>query len=165
MPKTLELYKIVGPLRKIGIPAAAIADLDFLGNPTGDWENILNACQVDKGLWAQIETDRKIITASVSHDALKQNGINDLNPTEKTKAEFLLQALGKYGLFLVHVGELECWLKKIGATGHGPNWLIDVFAKIGSTDNDKNYIKPEAGDVWLFLENVEKYIVSKLLAT
>ena len=37
-----------------------------------------------------------------------------------------------------------------GAIGHGSNWLIDIFEKMGEDPEKPNYIRPGKGDVWDF---------------
>ena len=155
------LCKIVGPLRKIGVPAAAIPDLDFLTNNDGDWENMLDACEIPKKEWLRIQTERKAISKTGKN--LKENGLDILEATEKTKIEHLLTELESYGLFIVPVGQLECWLKGIGAKNeHGSKWLIDLFPKIGSSKEDANYLRPTCDDVWLFIDKIGKWIDSKM---
>jgi hypothetical protein len=63
-----------------------------------------------------------------------------------------------YGLFVVRSGELESWLQHLGATGHGPAWLIDIFQKMGDDPDNANYLKPAADDVWLFISSVKRWL-------
>ncbi|WP_445768959.1 hypothetical protein, partial [Rheinheimera sp.] len=57
-------------------------------------------------------------------------------------------------------GELECWLKPLDATGHGPRWLVEVFEKMGEDPNSDNYVKPENGDVWDFISSINEWASS-----
>ncbi|MGA3289994.1 MAG: AAA family ATPase [Candidatus Bathyarchaeia archaeon] len=155
------LHKIVGPLRKIGISASAVADIDFLFDTDGAWENILETCQVERKEWGRIQNERKSITAGITANILKENGIKALSEIEKAKAELLLDELCKYGLFIVPEGELECWLKEIGVKGHTPQWLIELFSKIGSSESDTNYLNPDKNDVWSFIDNIADWINSR----
>ena len=70
----------------------------------------------------------------------------------------LLQRLREYGLFVVRDGELESWLPELGAVGHGPTWLVDVFEKMGEDPEDTSYLRPSAGDVWLFLSEIKDWL-------
>ena len=62
-------------------------------------------------------------------------------------------------MFVVSSGELESWLKPLGAGGHGPSWLIDMFTKMGEDPDAQAYIKPAEGDVWEFMSQVKKWLV------
>ncbi|MEZ5475122.1 MAG: hypothetical protein R3E72_08975, partial [Steroidobacteraceae bacterium] len=50
---------------------------------------------------------------------------------DREAATNLLERLAEYGLFAVANGELESWLKQLGANGHGPAWLISIFERMG----------------------------------
>jgi hypothetical protein len=60
----------------------------------------------------------------------------------------------------VPAGELESWLKSIGATGHGPAWLINVFENMGDDLDGVKYVKPYSDDVWLFLSELRAWLVN-----
>lgn len=64
----------------------------------------------------------------------------------------------KCSLRVVPVGELECWLKEKGAEGHGPEWLADLFSKIGNSENETNYLKPAENDIWSFIDYIAKWV-------
>jgi hypothetical protein len=53
---------------------------------------------------------------------------------------------------------LESWLKPLGATGHGPSWLIEVFGLMGENPDAAGYIKPAVGDVWDFVGQIKSWI-------
>lgn len=61
---------------------------------------------------------------------------------------------------MVPHGELETWLKGLGATGHGPAWLIGVFEKMGEDPNHATYVKPADDDVWAFLGQVKHWLTN-----
>ena len=73
----------------------------------------------------------------------------------------LFKQLADTGVFAVPGGELEFWLKSLGATGHGPAWLINVFERMGEDPGDgANYLKPGNNDVWRFLSEVKTWLVN-----
>ncbi len=80
-----------------------------------------------------------------------------MSTPDKGRAEAFLAELEKYGLFLVRSGELESWLPSVGAQGHGPEWLVDLFSRIGQSEDDSDYLHPETGDVWQFLDAVSNW--------
>lgn len=96
----------------------------------------------------------------LSIDMKKQGGISALPDDEKEAAQNLLGQLKEYGLFVVPNGELECWLKQLGASGHGPKWLVEVFEKMGENPDSENYVKPENGDVWSFISSINEWASS-----
>jgi hypothetical protein len=62
-------------------------------------------------------------------------GISPLNTTQERKAKRLLIELGKYGIFVVDVGELEGWLASLElnkSRGKG-GWIVKAFEKLGSS--------------------------------
>jgi hypothetical protein len=55
-------------------------------------------------------------------------------------------------------GELECWLPELEVGGHGPEWLTQVFAKMGTDPSDPAYKKPTQGGVWRFIQRVATWV-------
>ena len=78
----------------------------------------------------------------------RDGGLDILEGEDKEAAENLCEKLAEYGLFVVKKGELESWLPSLGASGHGPSWLIDVFQKMGEDPEDQSYLRPGVDDVW-----------------
>jgi hypothetical protein len=72
----------------------------------------------------------------------------------------LLEKFREYGVFIVAGGELESWLKPLGATGHGPTWLVDIFQKMGENPDDGAYVWPSTGDVWDFMGQIKGWIAA-----
>ena len=159
------IHKLVAPLRRIGIPAAAIVDLDLLEEGGTNWESLLDACQVPASKRNHLEIERDYLAGRFAAApkvgkarAIKSQGVKALEEGDRKRAEELLQALSTHGLFLVPVGELELWLRQLGATRHGPNWLVHLFSQIGQSDGDPNYLAPGEGDVWEFLEKIAAWV-------
>jgi hypothetical protein len=50
------------------------------------------------------------------------------------------------------------WLKRLGAKGHGPTWLIDIFQKMGEEPEADSYVKPGDGDVWSFMSQIKVWL-------
>ncbi|WP_292735980.1 hypothetical protein [Nostoc sp. JL31] len=72
----------------------------------------------------------------------------------------LFDKLAEYGLFAVRKGELESWLLQLGATGHGPNWLINIFEKMGEDPESQDYLKPSDDDVWSFCSEIKQWFTN-----
>jgi hypothetical protein len=92
----------------------------------------------------------------------RDGGINLLAGQDKEAAENLLGQLAEYGAFVVHGGELESWLKPLGATGHSPGWLISIFEKMGDDPSTPGYVGPGNGDVWAFIGAIKAWISNPL---
>ena len=88
----------------------------------------------------------------------KDGGIELLKGQEREGCENLFSQLQGYGIFIVKNGEQESWLKPLGAIGHGSNWLIDIFEKMGEDPEKPNYIRPGKGDVWDFIGEIKQWI-------
>lgn len=102
------VYRIVGPLRRIGIPAAAIVDLDLLEQSSyTTWEQFLDACQVPAAVRTSLESQRaRVASAFAALDdadknsapfVIKGNAYADLHRDQKQRAEALLSELASIG--------------------------------------------------------------------
>ena len=96
---------------------------------------------------------------NTGRDMKREGGVGILPQAEREAALNLLKQLGEYGICVVPGGELESWLPGLGATGHGPSWLISVFEKMGEDTEADNYLRPSANDVWGFIYGVKAWLV------
>ena len=94
-------------------------------------------------------------------DMKRDGGITILQGTDKEAASNLLSKLAEYGLFVVPYGELESWLKPLNASGHGPNWLIEIFELMGEDPNSADFLKPEENDVWDFIYSIRRWFTDQ----
>lgn len=70
-----------------------------------------------------------------------------------------METLKQYGIFVVPVGELECWLPHLNIpTGNKTRRLREVFRVIGATQDDPNYLHPTDDGIWAFLRDVAMWI-------
>lgn len=91
----------------------------------------------------------KDITAALKKEskweALKRSGTSTLPSGDATQAfDELNEVLKQAGIFIVPVGELECFVKQIG--GHGPGWtnkVLEDYPDLSDKvyDEIKNFIK------------------------
>jgi hypothetical protein len=88
----------------------------------------------------------------------RDGGVSVLEHSDQEAASNLFEQLGDYGLFVVRSGELESWLKPLGASGHGPYWLVQAFERMGENPEDSAYVKPDGGDVWEFVEGIGTWL-------
>jgi hypothetical protein len=158
-----SIDRIVGSLRAVGVPAVAVVDLDVItSSAKSTWKKLLSSCGVPTSRQAFLSNERTAIanlfTQMPNPNAIKDGGLDHLQPADRQHAEALLAELRSYGLFLVPPGELESWLSAYGVSKHGPDWLIRMFAAIGLTPNDANYIQADSDDVWAFMDQIADWI-------
>ena len=149
------------PLRELGIPAVGIVDVDVLKEGGQVFTKLLEGAFIPQLNHLPYQTQRKSLLDVLN--ATKQNwkisgGINLLEGANYEACSNFFDQLDEYGVFIIRKGELETWLKELGATGHGSNWLIDIFSKLGENPDGINYIKPAEGDVWDFIGRVKQWI-------
>lgn len=153
---------ILRPLRKLGIPAAGIVDVDVVKDGGTTWTNLLSGANVpaiSHGSLATMRSAVKQAMDSTGRDMKRDGGVAILNQPDREAAENLLAQLGDYGIFVVPGGELESWLKHLGASGHGPSWLINVFEMMGEDPDAPEYLKPSLDDVWTFMQNMKRWLI------
>jgi AAA domain, putative AbiEii toxin, Type IV TA system len=160
------IHRLVRPLRKVGIPAAAIVDLDFLQiSNKSEWPELLSACGIAPADINRLDKERDLVVACFKglpdskdgRPALKASGLDALGLADRKRAELLLSELARYGLFLVNKGELESWLGILGISGKKLEWLVKVFERLGSDSAHTHYVQASADDAWSFVESVSKW--------
>jgi ABC-type cobalamin/Fe3+-siderophores transport system ATPase subunit len=167
------LHRIVAPLREMGVPAAAIIDLDVLSK--GDeLRRLLDAAQAQPSARESLiqAKDRffKLFCAAVGGDEeearrqMKREGVSLLSEGDcKALRTFLLDPLADHGIFVVPCGELESWLSML-AKGLGRSdkakWLMQVFERMGDDPDHPTYARPGSDDVWAFMDRLAAWIVA-----
>ena len=158
------IHEIIKPLREMGIPCAAIVDVDVVKNGGNTWSDLLSAAFVPEVTINSTGVSRGNIKTKFDEklpiNFKTQGGVNVLEGDDKEACNNLFDQLDKYGIFAVRNGELESWLKNLGAVGHGPDWLIDMFEKIGEDPTSVNYVKPSNDDVWKFLAAIKEWFTN-----
>lgn len=157
------VHTIVRPLRNLGIPAVGVVDIDVLKEGGTVWTSLLSAASVPPISHQPLGSLRASIKQAM--DSTGQNmkidgGTAVLDASTREAAENLLHQLGEYGIFVVPGGELESWLKHLGASGHGPAWLISVFEQMGENPEATTYVKPGGEDVWQFIASIKAWLVN-----
>jgi hypothetical protein len=149
--------RIIRPLREMGLPAAAILDLDLLKGRE-DFRDLLRSAFVPEVFWEPWEEQRRRLHQQINNADYKAGGIQRLSGEARTLADTLLASLSEYGVFLVPNGELECWLPELEVGGHGPEWLTQVFSRMGQDPSDAAYQRPTGGGVWRFIQRVAAWV-------
>lgn len=152
------LRRIVQPLREMGIPAAAIVDLDVI--KPGTLKLLLQAAFVPPPLAETLNSLKDRVRTAFQNAGLepKKVGIGALDKTDNEVAVALINYLKEYGIFVAPSGELERWLPEAGIAGHGPWWLTRMFTWMGADPKATNYLKPREGDVWEFMRGIAEWI-------
>lgn len=154
---------LIRPLRDLGIPAAAIVDIDVLKEGGNVWSGFLEGGfvpEIERHALATARTEVKWQFDATSLDMKRHGGIDLLSSGAKEAAINLFERLTEYGLFVVRKGEIESWLPGLGASGHGPAWLIDIFERMGEDPASPGYVKPGAGDVWDFIGGLKRWLTN-----
>lgn len=160
---------LVAPLRRLGIPTAAVADLDVIKRGGGEWSKQLDACGVPDMQKQSSHALRKsvldaLIAAAPSNTSKPEDyfktagGIGTLSPSDREAAENFISDLAKYGFFIVPGGEVEAWLKHLGVPQKTNGWRAKIFEALGSDPGSKNYVVPGVDDVWAFLGLINSWL-------
>lgn len=152
--------QVAGPLREIGIPAAMIVDIDILKDGGRVWSRLLDAACVPETSRTALNSHRSAVQRAFDEsgkDMKKDGGVAALDRDARESCVSLLNQLADYGIFVVSGGELESWLTELGVVGHGPEWLIEVFEKMGANPRSTDYVRPKDDDVWAFLEKIGEW--------
>ncbi|WP_417359656.1 ATP-dependent nuclease [Galbibacter sp.] len=155
------VWQIVKPLRELGIPAVGIIDIDVLKEGGQVFAKLLEGSFIPQLNHQPFQNQRRSLYETLNATGQNwktQGGIDLLNGEDREACSNFLNQLVEYGVFVIQKGELESWLKSLNASGHGSNWLIDIFSKMGDNPESVNYIKPEPGDVWDYIGNVKNWI-------
>src|ERR1700730_4746707 len=144
----------------MGIPAAAVVDLDLITN--SEQRLLYRAAGVPDGLVKTFGQWTGEVRAAFEQLGVqpKQAGINALKPADRDVASTLLEALEQYGVFVVNVGEVENWLATLGVTGQKREWLGRVIEAMGTDPAAADYLQPQRSDVWEFLRRIARWTSS-----
>ncbi|MEQ9618497.1 MAG: AAA family ATPase [Deltaproteobacteria bacterium] len=157
------IHTIIRPLRELGIPAAGIIDIDIIKDGGSVWTNFLKsgfAPELEHASLASLRSSVKKKFEETGKDMKRDGGVSVLSPTDKEAANNLFDKLADYGLFVVRKGELESWLPGLQGVGHGSDWLIDIFEKMGEDPSLPNYMKPSTNDVWEFVGQIKHWLTN-----
>lgn len=155
------IHEILRPLREMGIPCAGIVDVDVIKDGGKVWTSLLSSANVP---------DVTIKSSGISRGHLKtafeakkvnfktNGGLDILDESDKEACNNLFDQLDEYGIFAVRNGELESWLKQLGTkASHSPEWLIEIFEKLGEDPSSPTYVKPSTGDIWDFIFKIKTW--------
>lgn len=83
----------------------------------------------------EIKDIREAISLISKWDGLKKSGVNAIPSGDATTSfKKIDQLLREKGIYIVPVGELECFIKEVG--GHGPEWANAVLERYPNLDDE-----------------------------
>ena len=153
--------RIVGPLRRLGIPAAAVFDFDVLMGP--DFQRVWPLLHADTGFLRALQVERSEIRdlmEAKGREACKKSGIDAIDNEDKQRITQFLAKMAGFGIFFVPVGELECWLAELdGSPSTNKSvWITNIFTALGSDPTAGSYVSAGTADAWEFIEKIEAWI-------
>lgn len=155
------IHEILRPLREMGIPCAAIVDVDVVKEGGSVWTKLLNSANVPNVTIQSTGISRGQLKSAFDAKGINfktNGGVDVLDTTDKEACNNLFDQLDEYGIFTVRKGELESWLKSLGTTAsHSPEWLIEIFEKLGEDPSSPTYVKPSSGDIWDFTFKIKTW--------
>jgi energy-coupling factor transporter ATP-binding protein EcfA2 len=159
------VQNIIKPLRNLGIPAVGIVDVDVFKEGGVNWTRLLGCANMPPISHAPLGALRNSIKTAMEASGLdmkRDGGVDILPPSDREAAINLIEQLNDYGVFVVPFGELESWLKPLDVSGHGPAWLVKMFEAMGSDPESPDYVRPEEGDVWMFIHSIRTWLHNPL---
>ncbi|HZF85362.1 MAG TPA: AAA family ATPase [Burkholderiaceae bacterium] len=155
------IKNVIEPLRKFGVPAAAIPDIDIVKDGGKTWTEWLQAAHIPDVLHAGYQAQRssiKLCLEKTGKDMKAGGGVDILATAEKSAANLLFDTLEQYGIFVVRRGELENWLPVLGISGKKTDWTIATLERLGSDPSSQSYVRAGTDDVWQFMSGIMSWI-------
>jgi predicted ATPase len=152
---------IIGPLRRFGVPAAAIPDVDLIKDGGKTWTDWLSAAQMPVSLHSGYQAQRTSIKSDFEasgKDMKSDGGVSVLDGDRRLAADQFFDNLAEYGIFVVRGGELESWLSKLKVPGKKTDWTVAMLERLGSDPGNASYVQPGHDDVWAFMSSVVNWI-------
>lgn len=140
-----SLYKIAGPLRRMGIPTAVVADFDIVNLHGDEWGNLLDSVGVP-GAASLYSTCTDIVgelawLKTGGGDPIHRRGLGVLDEN-RASASDLIRRLKERGLFIVEGGTVETWLPDLPRA----NWiegaldLLDMYPQSEKLDGARTFL-------------------------
>lgn len=150
------------PLRSLGVPAAAIVDFDVLMDQ--NFAKLWPLLNEEPEVRRPIELRRDVIAKKMevaTRERCKQYGVLALEEADRKDAQDLITEFSKYGLFIVDIGELECWLTGVNGISRiadKSRWLVNTFEAMGSDPSTPQFVGPSEDNVWSFMACAKQWI-------
>jgi hypothetical protein len=154
--------RLMEPLRRLGVPAAGIVDLDAIVKG-GEWGPLWSAMNLTPPEHQALNSHRQrceeILRATEVDGSkpYKQVGLEAVSGDGRRVVEEFIDAIATQGLFVVPVGVLENWLPELGVEGKS-SWIERVFDAMGGDPAAEGYVLPEDGGPWDFVDRIEAWV-------
>jgi energy-coupling factor transporter ATP-binding protein EcfA2 len=146
------LHRIVAPLRQLGIPTAAIVDLDILKD--GGMKPLMDAAG-----YPQVASQQQGHIRKVLKDQLWRDGaVANLSAETRAELREFCDTCAAYGVFIVPGGAVESWLSELGVHVDKSRWVAAIFDRMGFDSSTENYVTPSDSDVWDFLRGIGTWL-------
>jgi hypothetical protein len=165
-----ETPLIAQPLQAAGVPCAMIFDLDIL-TPESDktWADSLRVKEVPTAVVSELSETRAAVWSSFQGRGggaevsriIKSHGLRALPASVVPVGERLLSRAAEFGVFLVHVGELEGWLRGLNINGSGRPWASQVVRRLREPAKSPEHVPRSPDDIWGFIAGVAAYLNSQ----
>ncbi len=154
------IAKLLRPLRELGIPAAAIVDLDTIWSDHR-WVSLFEAVGMDvetRDSFNKARNDCRLILTEYESARLKAEGLDALSDERRTVVARFLEDVSRYGVFVVPVGELESWLKYLDIEASKSSWVHELFDRMGTTPESESWVGPGQDDIWAFIDQIAAWV-------
>lgn len=154
------IWDIVRPLRELGIPCAGIVDIDVIKEGGTVWSKVMSGAFVPELSHGAMGVERGSIHKAfidTQKNFKRDGGVNALPPEQRAACNDFFDKLATYGIFVVHLGEIENWLPGLGVSTNKYSWLTSIFEAMGEDPESENYLQPADGDVWDFIGRVKSW--------
>ncbi len=111
--------RIIAPLRRLGVAAAAVIDIDLLLEGKSDaFQTLVEAAGMPPATRQSLGQLRGQLHAILKpkDKSLKQQGVDCVTGNERLDLNNFIDQMAQYGVFIVPAGELECWLPSLSRT-------------------------------------------------
>jgi ABC-type lipoprotein export system ATPase subunit len=154
--------RVIGPLRRLGAPAAGVLDLDTLWNSKNEWRPLYRAVGLKDGDPARLALEAQqalLARDSGERNRCKSRGVSGLPTAKRPAMRALINELATYGLFVVPVGELESWLPDLDVPASPKHkWIVGMLTSLGTDPAKPGFVTPGRGGVWRFIDAIEKWV-------
>lgn len=150
--------EIFGPLRRFGVPAAAVLDIDVIKDK---FSETLGAAGVPGPSRAPLGAWRSAVKSafeSAAIDMKLRNALTRLPSDAQAAANDPFDQLDEYGVFVVRRGELEAWLASLGITSKKTDWAVAILERLGVPRDKPNYVPTGDNDVWRFIRDIAAWV-------
>lgn len=150
-----SLHRIISPLRQLGVPTAAIVDLDMLKD--GGLKHLMDAAK-----YPPVASTHQGQVRKKLKDQLWREGsltpVSELDADTRAELRELRDSCAAYGVFLVPGGAVESWLPELKVNVKKGQWVTAVFDRMGIDSSREDYVGPTDGDVWAFVRGVSDWL-------